>query len=105
MEYREYDFNETVGLFLAEARRQHNKSVQDIAAAMNVTPEHIQKIESGQVEITMYQAKVFADIVGFSLGVLFNSGFYDVPPTVLDVRYMITVMQRVDDALRKMQSV
>ncbi len=97
--YREETFDEVVGDFLKIAREQRKLTIEDVAAATGISGRRIRQIESGRVHVTVYQAKLIADQVGFSLALLFQSGPNIIPCSLLDGQYLIKLINRVAEKL------
>ncbi len=101
--YREKEFNETLGFFLADARRESGLTPLEIATELGITEEQLSKIEHFGAGMTAYQARRFADITGVSIAPMFENFGRRVAMHMLDFQYVTPLMAKVAEQLALLQ--
>lgn len=99
--YRESEFNETLNLYLADARRRAAISLETVAAQIGVSPEYLESLEHSDTPLTAFQARKISDIVGVSITPFFENNTNKYPCSVFNLNYFINILTRILDKLTK----
>ncbi len=88
-----------IGTMLRERRRQLAMSQADVAARIGVTPQQVQKYESGRNQPSLLRAAVLRRETGISLDELVDGALGDPaepPEQATDVMYLLRTVRRMN---------
>lgn len=82
--FAEQEFNRCAGEFLRRAREFMGVSQQELGRRTGITPQQIQKYESGTNRVSVWRMCQIANALGVSVVPFFENDFPNAPCRVLD---------------------
>jgi len=92
--FAEQEFNRCAGEFMRRAREFMGVSQQELGRRTGITPQQIQKYESGTNRVSVWRMCQIANALGVSVVPFFENDFPNAPCRVLDYN---RVQRLIDD--------